>query len=290
MQRSHNVTLHALRRFWLPIGLGALTGAIVLMLASTVGAQTPGDTPATAEATQNANATATEEPTPGPEVKTVISITVDPAIQPIPKGHEFEAQVSVDQVEHLAGFDFTIGYDPKRVEPVFVSKSSNNATAQQGTPAGGSAAKVVKTANLGQFLKSSGREDILCSDARVQGSTALVTCSLLGAPLCAGGAPGVSGSGLLGSIFFKSKGGGVTTLKLTKSDLVLDDVAPPCPATEEDPIVVQAIPHRNQGATVELAKSSGASGVLIVGLIVVVVAVVVVGGGGGYLLYRRRQS
>jgi hypothetical protein len=288
MQRSHNVTLRVLRRISLLVGLAALTGAIVLTLASTVRAQTPGDTSATAHPTQDANATPTEEPTPGPEVQTLVKITVDPAIQPIPKGHEFEAVVSVEQVEHLAGFDFTIGYDPKRVEPVFASSTNQAGTAQQQTPAGGTSQKAVKTGNLGQFLKSSGRQDIFCSDAKVKGSTALVTCSLLGAPLCAGGAPGVSGAGVLGSIFFKSKGGGVTELKLSESKLVLDDIAPPCDVSSDFQVI--PIPHRGQGTTIELKKSSGASGALIAGLIAVVVAVVVVGGGGGYLLYRRRQS
>lgn len=285
------MTLRVLRRIWLIGGLGALIGAIVLALASTVGAQTPGDTPAASQATQSADATPTEEPTPGPEVQTLVKITVDPAVQPVPKGHEFEAVVSVEKVEHLAGFEFAIGYDPKRVEPVIASKGSQSAaTSQQGTPSGGTSQQdVVKTGSLGQFLKSSGRQDILCSDAKVLGNAALVTCSLLGAPVCAGGAPGVSGDGVLGSIFFKSKGGGVTNLELSESKLVLDDVAPPCPAAEDDPIVVQPIVHRNQGATVELKKSSS-NGALMIGLIGVVVAVIVVGGGGGYLLYRRRQS
>lgn len=339
------------RRIWLPVGLGALIGTLVLALASAVGAQTPGETPATAQATGDVNATPTEEATPGPEVKTIVSITVDPAIQPIPKGDEFEVQVSIDQVEHMAGFEFSIGYDPKRVEPVFVSGSSNSATAQQETPAKGGAAKVVKTANLGQFLNSSGRpaDEVLCSDATAQGSTALVTCNLLGAPLCAGGQPGASGSGVLGTVFFKSKGGGTTTLHLAKTDLALDDFSDctvevtgtaelpgaclpirdaagssatqlSCAPDRTSALLVEGpvdadgvawvrleglgwgqvdylqttgrvppIPHRRQDATVELAKSSGTSGVLIGGIVGVVV-VVVVGGSAGYLYYRRRQG
>jgi hypothetical protein len=217
------VRLRALRRIGLPIGCAALLGLLLLAFSADAGAQTPTGGSQTTEAQPSP----TIEPTPGPDVKTVMKITVDQAIQPIPKGDEFQAVVSVDNVEHLAGFDFAITYDPKRVQPVLVAGSQQQAgTAQQGTPVGGSTGKVIKGANLGQFLKSGGRADIACSDPRAISSTQVgVLCSLLGAPLCFGGLPGVSGSGVLGSLTFKSKGGGVTTLKLAKSDLALDNFA-----------------------------------------------------------------
>jgi hypothetical protein len=217
------VRLRALRRIGLPIGCAALLGLLLLAFSAAAGAQTPTEVSQPTESQPSA----TIEPTPGPDVRTVVKITVDQAIQPIPKGQEFQAVVSVDDVEHLAGFDFTITYDPKRVQPVQVAGAQQQAsTAQQGTPIGGSTGKVIKSANLGQFLKSGGRADIACSDPRaISGTEAGVLCTLLGAPLCFGGLPGVSGSGVLGSLTFKSKGGGVTTLKLAKSDLSLDNFA-----------------------------------------------------------------
>ena len=289
-----------LRRIWLPVGLGALAGLLLLVFSPAAGAQTP-ESGQTTEATQVQATESLATPggptptiegtaTPGPEVKTVMKITVDQAIQPIPKGDEFEVQVSLDNVEHLAGFSFKISYDPKRVEPVFIASQQQGGNAEQETPQDGVAEKTAKSANLGQFLTSSGREEIVCGDPVIVGSSADVGCNLLGPPVCAGGQPGVSGTGLLGSLYFKSKGGGTTVLKLADSGLVLDDLAAPCAITEEADIQVIAIPHRRLDATVELAKDSG-SGMLLIGVIVGVVAVVVVvGGGAGYVWYRRRQS
>lgn len=281
------------RRFWLLVGLFALLGAFALALSSTAGAQTPGET---AEATPAEDATPptdvppTEEPTPGPDVLTTVRVTVNPAIQPIPEGDEFEVQVSVEQVEHLAGFQFAIGFDPELIEPVLASESTTptDATAPEGTPVQG--ANTIKTENLGEFLKSSGRENILCSPAVVEEGRALVTCSLLGPPVCAGGEPGVSGDGLLGSLFFKSKGGGTTEITVADSDLVLDNIAEPCDIAEEADIEVIPIQHRRENTTIELEASDSNSG-LVIGIVVgVIVALVVVGGGTAYLFYRRRQG
>ncbi len=280
------MNLRLLRRIWLPLGMGALIGLLVLAFSPAAGAQTPDSSQATAP-------TPTLEPTPGPEVRTVVKITVEqPDGKPIPKGDEFEARVSVDNVEHLAGFSFKISYDPKRIEPVFIGSEQQGGTAGQGTPQGGVAQRAAKSASLGQFLTSSGRPeaDLVCSDPVVVGNTATVGCNLLGPPLCAGGAPGPSGSGLLGSLFFKSKGGGTTVLKLADSGLALDDIAPPCDISEEGDIQIIAIPHRRQDATVELAKDSSNAAVLIGVIVGVVAAVVVVVGGAGYLWYRRRSA
>ncbi len=301
-----------LRQICLPVGLGALAIAAVIGLASIVGAQTPGDTtpgatelvPTTEsagtpvetltdeEATAAAATPPSDEATPGPDVTTVVRLSVlDTLKQPVPKGDEIEVQVSVEDVEHLAGFEFTITYDSERIEPVIVSGEEAPATGQAGTPVRGDEGSV-KTANLGQVLLSGGRtrDDILCSDPQEQASTVLAACNILAAPVCAGGDPGVSGDGLLASVFFTSKGGGLTTLEISKSNLVLDDVAPPCPVSEEDDFVVQAIPHRTEGTvTIELAKDNGPSGVLI-GVIVAIVVALVVVGGAAYLFYRRQQG
>jgi hypothetical protein len=49
--------------------------------------------------------------------QTVVRLQIE-GVQPVESGDEFQAAVLVDNVEHLAGFDFTIGYDPERVKPV----------------------------------------------------------------------------------------------------------------------------------------------------------------------------
>ena len=276
-----------LRRIWLAIGLGALVGASLLALSSAVWAQTPGQTPQS-QGTQG-GPTGTSEATPGPNIKTLVKVTVQQT-KPIPKGQEFEAQVSIDNVDHLNAFDFFVTFDPARLEPVFAAGSGQPAaTAPPGTPTGAGVQRLVKAANLGKFLTSSGRQELQCQ-AAIRGTNQYgVLCTLLGAPVCLGGQPGVSGSGLLASLFFKSKGGGLTSLKLTETKLTLDDVAPPCPTSATDPFTIQAIPHRSQDTTVLLEKDSGSKMLLIV-VAIVVVAVVVVGGGAGYAVYRRRQS
>lgn len=284
------------RRSWLLIASLALFGILGFLVASTTGAQTPGETPegtpaATQEdSTPSTEVPASEEPTPGPDVLTTVRLSVDPAIQPIPEGEEFEVQVLVEQVEHLAGFQFAIGFDPELIEPVFgsASETPSDATVPEGTPVEGS--NTIKTANLGEFLRSSGREEILCSPAVAEEGRALVTCSLLGPPVCAGGEPGVSGDGLLGSLYFESKGGGTTELTVADSDLVLDDIAPPCEIAEESDIVVIPIQHQREGVTIELEASDSNSGVILGIIVGVIVALVVVGGGTAYLFYRRRQA
>jgi hypothetical protein len=277
------VTLWSWRRIRLALGAVALVGTLLLTYSAGSWAQTPGAGLKTTEP----GATATLEPTPGPEVKTVLKVTVDPTVkQPIKKGTEFEAQISIDDVEHLAGFSVAISYDPKRLEPVLVERGSQNATAQEGTPTGGSG-KVAKSANLGDFLKSSGRQEILCSDAMVVRNTVAVGCNLLGPPVCAGGAPGVSGSGAVASVYFKSKGGGETQLKIAQSGLAADDIDAPCDVSQD--FNVKAIRHRRLDATIQLAKDSSNTA-LIIGIVAAVVAVVVVGGGAGYYFYRQRAS
>jgi hypothetical protein len=60
--------------------------------------------------------------------------------------------------------------------------------------------------------------------------------------------------------------------------------------SEEADIQVIPIPHRTAGVTIELAKDSGLSTVMLVAIVGLVVVVAVVIGGAGYLVYRRRQS
>jgi hypothetical protein len=193
--------------------------ASVILLASLV-------FPASAQETPEEDATPSEaaptgEPTPGPDVTTVIRIEVDQREDPIPKNEEFEVRVLVDDVEHLAGFSFEISYDPKRLEPVL--EEGEDSETPLPTPVAGEGEGVLRTRALGDFLKSTGREEMFCGAPVVRGNSVAALCTLLGPPLCLDGQPGVSGSGLLGAVYFKSKGGGRTTLSLVNTGLALDD-------------------------------------------------------------------
>jgi hypothetical protein len=267
------------------LALAALPVLLVLVFLSAAGAQEPtdGPTPAATIPTGEATPAATVEPTPDLSVKTLVRIEVDAQTKPIPSGQEFEARVMVDNVEHLAGFSFTISYDPKRLQPV---QPSSAEITPEATPVAGLNGNPVKNRALGDILASSPRKDgVICSGPVAQNSTVAAACVTRFPPICLGGPVGASGSGLLGAVYFKSNGGGSTTLTLAASDLVLDDVQPPC-----DPVdfQVQAIPNRRQNLTIELAKGGSSSSLLVV--IIGVVVVVIIGGAGGYLWYRRRQA
>ena len=216
------------------------------------------------------------------ETDTVIRIEID-AEQPVPDGQEFEARVVVDDVEHLAGFDFTITYDPERVRPV-------ERELPEGVPTPADGSFNVKVDEVGEFLRTNGeRQDLICNDPTASESTTtiIVTCNTLGPPLCLEGPPGASGSGVLGRLLFESRGGELTTLELTSSTLVLDDVEP----CDPDEFRTQEILHRLEDATVELIGGGGGAPVAAIVAGIAVAVVVVVGGGvAGLAWYRRRAA
>jgi hypothetical protein len=341
------------------LGVALLTLVPMGRAQTPAGTQTVSQSPAgvtgtTSQPSTETSGTPVTTATAEPNVATLVKMTVEQTA-PIKKGTEFPVKVSVDSVEHLAGFDFTITFDPKRIAPVFASTSGQQNTPEgtvlPGTPLPGASNLVVKTANLGAFLTSTGRTGLQCGQPALVDQTHVgVLCSLLGAPLCFGGQPGVSGSGELASVYFKSKGGGPTELQFSKTDLVLDDFdqctvqvagtselpgaclpirdAPGTTGTQvscdpdgtEGTVVegptdvdsvsyvrldgkgwaqvdyvelngnVQPIPHRQQGTTVDLAKSSGGSALLLVVIVVVVVVAAAGVAGGGYVWYRRRPA
>jgi hypothetical protein len=203
------------------LALAALPVLLVLVFLSAAGAQEPTDssTPAATIALGEATPAATIEPTPDLSVKTLVRLEIDPQTKPIPSGKEFEVRVMIDNVEHLASFSFTISYDPKRLQPV---KPGSADSTPADTPVAG--VNPVRNRALGDIFASSSRsEGVSCSGPVAQNSTVAATCVTRFPPICLGGPAGASGSGLLGAIYFKSKGGGPTTLTLSASDLVLDD-------------------------------------------------------------------
>ncbi len=216
------------------------------------------------------------------ETDTVIRIEID-AEQPVPDGQEFEARVVVDDVEHLAGFDFTIAYDPERVRPV-------ERELPEGAPTPADGSFNVEVDDVGEFLLTNGeRQDLICNDptASESATTIIVTCNTLGPPLCLEGPPGASGSGVLGRLLFESRGGELTTLELTSSTLVLDDVDS-CDPEELHPVEIL---HRREDASVALSGGGGDAPVAAIIAGIAVAVVVVVGGGvAGRAWYQRRGT
>lgn len=226
--------------------------------------------------------------------ETLVRIEIDSPIEPVPTGEEFEARVLVEDVDHLAGFSFTLEYDPERVEPV--EEEAPAAPGELVSDEGLDDDDIpVRVLDIGAFLIESERQEgIICGrpvakDLNGDGKreSVVVSCVTTGPPLCLGGEPGMSGSGLLGRVVFKAKGGGATTLKFANTSLVLDDIEE-CNVEERG---AEQIPHRAEDASVQLEGGDGTSGAVI-GIIVGVgvVVVVIVGGLGGFLWYRRRAG
>jgi hypothetical protein len=189
----------------------AVVAVLVVLSAMSVGAQTPEETAIGGETAVEA----TPEPTPGPDVRTTIRLETD-AVQPIGDGAEFPIRILVEEVEHLAGFQVSLRFDPERLAPVLAAASSG----EDATPVG--SRDVAKAEGLGEFLSADGRQ-IFCSDAVVGTGKVTVVCNILAPPLCLGGQPGAAGSGVLGTIFLESRGGGMTEISLADSALVADD-------------------------------------------------------------------
>jgi hypothetical protein len=219
-----------------------------------------------------------------PESNTVVLIQVDPAIQPIPEGEQFNAQVMVENVDHLAAFDFTITYDPERIDPVLDPEATpeEGATVEGGTP--------ITASDLGLILEGSERGEALsCPLHFNRGNQVTVSCNTFAPPVCLDGPAGASGSGVLATLPFVSKGGGDTTLVLTGSTLALDDIDPCDP--EADFQIIR-IPHRRQDSQIELEGGGGGSlsSTTIAGIAIGVIAVAAIAGSAGLIWYRRRQS
>ena len=235
-------------RAGLILGLLSVYALMALLFSGPVRAQ---ETPV--ESQQNAAATPAA----------LLRIDVAMPDKPIPAGEEFEARVLIENVDHLAAFELTIGYDPKRLSYEGVR-------------------------DQGQFLAASQRgENISCTEPEPGPNSVLIVCTTLGPPLCLGGTAGASGSGLLATGVFKSKGGGSTVLDLRETVLISDDVQP-CDPVE---LNTQSIEHSVESASVELGGGGGGGSWLGVGPIIAIVALVLIGGSfAGFLWYRRRGA
>ena len=201
------------------LALAAVPVFLIFALLSVAGAQGP--TPTTVpEVTGEATPAGTA--TPDASIRTLVRLEVDPQEKPISKGTEFEVRVMVDNVEHLAGFSFTISYDPKRLEAVKEEDSADATADGQDVPSPNG--DPAKNRAMGDALTSSPRGGgVSCRQPLIKDNAVSAYCVTLAPPLCLGGPIGASGSGLLGAVYFKSKGGATTVITLADADLTLDD-------------------------------------------------------------------
>ena len=225
----------------------------------------------------------TPEPTPAETPQeTFARIKIQAPVEPITVGDEFNVLVLVENVEHLAAFDFAIAYDPTRLQPV---DAADDADSDDPPPD-----RFEVRGDAGEFLATGERgENMTCDGPYVSedaGDKVFVSCVTLGPPICLEGLPGADGSGLLGRMRFRAEAAGETTLELIDpTSLILDDVQPCDPA--ENPRAIEIL-HRRENATVEVQGNSGFPW-LIVGPIVGVVLVVLVGGGAAWFLRNGRR-
>ena len=218
-----------------------------------------------------------------------------PGGEPVNKGDTFLVYVMVSDVEGLSAFDFQLGYDRDRIQPVPLNADEDAPTPTPfaGTPVDATEdtiENVLVEGEAGQFVADSPRGS-LCSGPFTRGSLqgrVLTLCAGVAPPPCLGGPEGVDGSGLLGTVVFKSRGGEMTDILLLQSSLVFDDVEPPCDP-EEDLTLIR-IPHERGGPVTVLLSGGGSSSVLLIVIIAVVIVVVLGAGLGGYLLYQRRDA
>ncbi|MEX0786758.1 MAG: cohesin domain-containing protein [Dehalococcoidia bacterium] len=282
---------------WL-VGLAAGGALVAFLLAPSAQAQeTPVPTDATAQETPvptdegtPADATPPSQGTPTGVPETGLRIEIVAEEEPVPSGDRFEVQIFVDNVEHLSAFDFVLQYDPDRLLPV---AEGGEAVATPSTdPATEGEANVL--GELGQFLETSPRgESATCQGPytlAAQRGNVLALCASIAPPVCLGGPDGASGSGMVGTVTFEARGGDMTTLRLVSSNLISDDVPPPCDP-DSDSFIPQRIAHTTSEATVLLKSSEGGISTLLLIAIVAVVVVVVLGGGGAaYYWYQRRSA
>lgn len=232
-------------------------------------------------------------PEPPAETSTRVFLELEAAEgEPVSKGDTFLIHVMVSDVEGLSAFDFQLGYDPELVRPVPLDAEDDEdvGTQEPEGDLGTSGGDVVVEGEIGQFVADSPRGS-LCSGPFTRGTlqgTVLALCAGVAAPPCLGGPEGVDGSGLLGTVVFQSRGGETTDIVLTQSNLVFDDVEPPC--DPEGDLVLIRIPHERGGPVTVLLSGGGDSSVLLFVIIAVVVVAVLGAGLGGYLLYQRREA
>lgn len=166
-----------------------------------------------------------QEPPPSQEDGTRLRLSALEQIVPV--GEELIVEALVEDVEHLAGFTYTVGFDSEQIRFVRVEESET-------------------------FLASGERKAVICEEPAVSEDAVMLSCVALESPVCAGGPAGVSGDGLLGRLVFEADAPSFNDLSLTESRLILDDVEP-CEEADE---LVNEIPHSTEDASILFAVPS----------------------------------
>lgn len=151
----------------------------------------------------------------------LLHIEVTPA-GPIEVGEEFTADVRIEGVEHLAGFEVTLLFSEKPIN-------------------------FERVESPGVFLEEGSRPDLRCGQPAAGPGEAVLTCTTGGPAVCLGGPAGASGEGSLGRFVFRAEQPGVARITLAPGMLHLDD-ARPCVARAE----LQRIHHKRLGADAEI--------------------------------------
>ncbi len=275
--------MELIARIRTPLGsilrIGILVALGVLLFLSPVQAQESPDA-----------ATDSPQETPVPQTDTRVFIEVEALTgEPVAKGDTFFVHIMISDVEHLSAFDFQIGYDRERIEPIRLDDDRGTPTVDGDLGVEGG--DILVAGELGNFVADSPRGS-LCSGPLIRPALrdrVLGLCAGVALPVCLGGPAGVDGSGRLGTIEFRSKGGEITEIALAQTTLVSDDVEPLC--DPQDPNFTPIVIEHDQGPAVSvLLSGGGGAGILLISMIVIVIVVVLGAGLGGFLLYQRRSS
>ncbi len=183
-------------------------------------------------------------------------MSVELPVEQVKKGGpDFKINVVADNFTNLAAFQFSLSYDPSIIEYKAVSPTT--------------------------FLGSTGRE-LKCYDSPDEDNkngTVRLACATLAAPVSLGGKAGPSGFGVLAEVTFSPVGGGSASLDLSDVILVAAEFdAKGAPAQIETTV---------EGASLEIASSSGGFPWVVWGPVIGVVCVTVVAG-VVVLVMRRR--
>ncbi|MGD0114932.1 MAG: cohesin domain-containing protein [Dehalococcoidia bacterium] len=188
---------------------------------------------------------------------TTTKLTVQPpsSDQPIKQGDpDFDVNILVSDMHNLAGYQFSLQYDPSVLKFVDVKGDT--------------------------LLGSTGRE-VNCPTKNDNSGLLQFVCVTLAPPVGSlGGKAGPDGSGTLAVVTFAPKGGGDSPLNLTDVKLVAAEV-------DQGGMPVET-PSTTEDASVHVVGTSGGFPWLVIAL--AVGAVVVVGGGGGAFIVKRRRG
>jgi hypothetical protein len=275
-------------RLFRPVTCALLIAGLLLGLASShgVSAQQPTPTPSAPQGAAT--------PTEG-DVAT--QLRVEAPEGPFSTGEQFDVQLLIENVEHLAGFDVFIDYDHTQLrlvsgqmEPFFLEGEREPQCGD--SPNGwvelsGNTSQIESdlSAVRGAVIQSNPPEDTVTAwfpatetdqaleAGQVERTRVFINCFSVGPPVSLGGAPGVSGSGQLATVSFEALGDGTAELPVSQSGLLLDEIDPPA---DPDGQVVM-IPHDPQGASVELEGDGGGSSwfVIAVGALVLLLIVLI---------------